>query len=103
MNSIPKYISPEARATMCKKLKVAWATYWILLLIMIFGASASNEAVRISALLLWFAGTVWLATVVADAASATGGSAFIWGCGTLFLGPLGALVFPLVQLTKFRK
>lgn len=103
MNTLPKYIPPEAKTAMSKKLKVALTTYWVLLFLMLFCATAGIEGVKVGVLLLWFAVSVWLATVVADAASTSGGSAFIWGCGTLFLGPLGALVFPLAQLASLRK
>ena len=103
MINIPKYIAPEAKQAMAKKLKIAMSAYWILLFLMLFASNTEGDVLRMGALLLWFASAVWLSMAVADAASSAGGSAFIWGCGTLLLGPFGALVFPVAQLVSLRK
>lgn len=98
MISISKYITPEAKQAMTKKLKIAMSAYWILLFLMIFASSIQGDDLSKGALLFWFASAVWLSMAVVDAASSAGGSAFIWRCGTLLLGPIGAIVFPVVDV-----
>ena len=92
-------LSPEARAKLLRKLKLSWAAYWVLLVagVALLGA---GQSVAVVALLVIAAASIWLASVVADAASSTGGSAAIWGLGTLVLGPFGALLFPLLQIGR---
>ena len=97
------HLSPEAKQALLRKLKVSWAAYWVLFLAFIGIAGNSSQVIGTVALLVWLVAAIWLAAVVADAASSTGGSAFVWGCGTLFLGPLGALIFPLTQMVSLKK
>lgn len=96
-------LSPEAKQKLLRKLKISWAAYWVLLVVGFSLVGAGGQSVAVAALLVIAAASIWLASVVADAASSTGGSAAVWGLGTLVMGPFGALLLPLLQVFNLRK
>lgn len=77
------------------------AAYWVVFFGFFFVAVPAGNYLGIAVIVL-LGCAVWLASVVADAASSTGSSAIVWGLGTLFLGPIGALFFPLTFLYKLK-
>jgi hypothetical protein len=94
-------LSPDARRALLKKLRIAMAVYWGVFFGFFFVAAAAGDYLGIAIIAL-LGCAVWLASVVADAASSTGSSAVVWGLGTLFLGPIGALFFPFTFLYKLK-
>ena len=84
------------------KLRRSWAAYWLLLALAIGAAVASAGAFITVLFALWLLSKLWLATVVAEAASTNGESPLVWGLGTVFLGPVGGLLLPWSQLSKLQ-
>ena len=75
--------------------------YWAVFFGFFFVAAEAGNYVGI-AIIVFLGCAIWLATVVADAASSIGLSAAVWGLGALFLGPIGALFLPLTILYKLK-
>lgn len=96
-------LTPEARQKILRKLKISWIAYWVVFIGLIVTANMGSQVLATVVTVGWLLVAIKLAMVVAEAASSTGGSGFIWGCGTLFLGPLGALVMPMVQLANLKR
>lgn len=97
-----EFIQPtvEKKRAILRTLKLAWAVYWVVMLVGMPVAVSFDAAVWF--LLAAFAAAVWLAMSVADAAAATGSAPGVWGAGTFFLGPFGSLFFPWYQVHRLR-
>lgn len=94
-------LSLDAKRSMLRKLKPAMAAYWFVFFGFFFVAAAAASYLGI-ALIVFLACAIWLSTVVGDAAGSTGSSSVVWGLGTLFLGPIGAMFFPLAFFYKLK-
>ena len=92
-------LAPDAKQALRRKLKLAWFAYWAMLPVFLLFVVLAEQHAWLS-LVVWVGVAIWLAAVVADAASATGMSGAVWGLGTLVLGPIGGLLFPCLLTSK---
>lgn len=97
------YPSPESRFVMERRLRLVRNVYWVTLLALLAMPYIVPGPASVVTSFAFLAVHCWLAATVAESATLLGSSAVAWGGGALFLGPLGMLFLPTIQLRRLRQ